>query len=76
MALDEGKIRTQAKAIMDEFVKALDKAGEISGEAGIEREQAIRTAKKVKPDNEFRERMLKNAPKKDSGHIIAEKKSW
>lgn len=74
--LDGEKIREQAKAIMDEFVKALDKAGEISGEVGIEREQATRTAKKEKPAPDFRERMLKNAPKKDSDHIIAEKKSW
>lgn len=76
MALDEDRIRTQAKAIMDEFVKALDKAGEISGEVGIEREHATRAAKKEKMDNEFRERMLKNAPKKDSDHVIAERKSW
>ncbi len=76
MALDEGKIVKQAKAIMDEFLAALDKAGKISGEVGIEREQATRTAKKEKPDSEFRERMLKNAPKKDSDHIIAERKSW
>lgn len=74
--LDEEKIKEQAKAIMDEFVKALDNVGEVSGEVGIEREQATRTAKKEKRDNEFRERMLKNAPKKQDGSIVAEKKSW
>lgn len=75
-ALNPEKIKEQAKAIMDEFVKALDKAGEVSGEIGLEREQATREGKKSKPDNDFRERMLKNAPKKDSDYIIAERKSW
>ena len=74
--LDEEKIRKQAKAIMDDFIKALDKVGEISGEVGIERDEMARAAKPNKPDSNFRERMLKNAPKKDDDHIIAEKKDW
>lgn len=74
--MDEEKIKWQAKLIMDEFVNALGKVGEISGEAGIEREQATRTAKKGKPDNDFKERMLKNAPRKEGNHLVAERKSW
>ena len=74
--LDEGKIRKQAKAIMDEFVKALDKVGKISGNVGLEREHTTREGKKSKPDTDFRERMLKNAPKQEGGRIIAEKKGW
>ena len=74
--LDEEKIRRQAKAVMDDFIKALDKIGDISGEVGIERDEMTRVAKPNKPDSDFRERMLKNAPKKDDSHIIAEKKSW
>lgn len=61
---------------MDEFIKALDKVGEMGGEVGIEREKTTREASKSKPDRDFRERMLRNAPKKDSDYIIAEKKSW
>lgn len=76
MALDEEKIKKQAKAIMDEFARALDKAGGTSGEAGFEREQTTRAGQISTPDKDFRERMLKNAPKKDSSHVIAEKKSW
>ncbi|MBI2175935.1 hypothetical protein HYU40_01110 [Candidatus Woesearchaeota archaeon] len=76
MTPDEEKIKKQAKAIMDEFVKALDKVGDLSGEVGLEREQTTREGKKSKPDDGFRERMLTNAPKKDSDNIIAEKKSW
>ncbi len=75
-AQSQQRLGEQAKAIMDEFVKALDKAGEVSGEVGLEREQTMREAKQAKTDKSFRERMLKNAPKKDSGHIIAERKSW
>ena len=74
--LDEEKIMRQAKAVMDEFIKALDKVGGISGEVGLEREQMTREATKSKPNKDFRERMLKNAPKKDGNNIIAEKKSW
>ncbi len=76
MALDEDKIKRQAKAIMDEFIKALDKAGNLAGEAGLERPEMTRDAKPVAQDKDFRERLLKNAPKKDGGHIIAERKSW
>ncbi len=73
---DQEKIRKQAKAVMDEFIKALDKVGEISGKVGLEREQTTREPTKSKPNKDFRERMLKNAPKKDGDSIIAEKKSW
>ena len=74
--LDEVKIKKQAKAIMDEFVKALDKVGEISGQAGLEREETTREGVARKPDKGFKERMLKNAPRKEDGQVLAEKKSW
>ena len=74
--LDEEKIKKQAKVIMDEFVKALDKVGEISGQAGLERELTTREGVARKPDKGFKGRMLKNAPRKEDGQILAEKKSW
>ena len=74
--MDEEKIKKKAKAVMDEFIKALDKVGEISGEVGLEREQTTREASKSKHNKDFGERMLKNAPKKEDGHVIVEKKSW
>ena len=76
MALDEEKIQKQAKLIMDEFINALDKVGDLTGDVGLERDDMTRTARKTKPDETFRERMLRNAPKKDDGHIVAEKRSW
>lgn len=74
--LDEEKIRKQAKLIMDEFVKALDKVGELAGDAGLERDEMTRMGKKAEPDSAFRSRMLKNAPRKDKDHVMAERKSW
>ena len=76
MPIDRERVRKQAKAIMDEFVKDLDKAGGVFGEVGIERKEQTRTAKAAKQDKRFRERVLGGAPKKDGSHIIAEKKSW
>ena len=74
--LDEEKIKKQAKAIMDEFVKALDKVGDISGGAGLERELTTREGAAEKSGKGFKERMLKNAPRKQDGQILAEKKAW
>ncbi|MBI2141544.1 hypothetical protein HYU16_03915 [Candidatus Woesearchaeota archaeon] len=74
--LDGEKIKRQAKAIMDEFVKALDKVGDLSGEIGLEREETTRRGSAKKQDGSFKERMLKNAPRKEDGQILAEKKSW
>ena len=76
MSFDEEKIKKQAKKLMDEFAKALDKAGYVYGGYMPEPEEAVRKAAGSKSDGHFRERMLKNAPKKDSDHIIAERKSW
>lgn len=76
MKLDEEKIRRQAKAIMDEFIKALDRAGKLEGKAWIERDENTRQGKKTKADNSFRERMLKNAPRKDGNYVLTERKSW
>ena len=74
--LHEEKIKKQAKAIMDEFIKALDKAGQVYGGYMPEPEQATRTAVAKKNEARFRERMLKNAPRKEDDQILAEKKSW
>lgn len=76
MALDEEKIKKQAKAIMDEFARALDKGGYVYGGYMPEPEEATRKGKKKESDKDFIGRMLKNAPKSSEGQILAEKKSW
>src|SRR3989338_9751579 len=70
------RLGNQAKTIMDEFAKALERVENATGEAGIERDEFARKGKALKSDGEFQKRMLKNAPRKEGGHIVAERKSW
>ncbi len=73
--IDPEFVRKQAKQIMDEFIKALDRVGAIKEEYGLEREDQTRVP--GSPDFPgFRERMFKNAPKKNSDFIVMEKKKW
>jgi Asp-tRNA(Asn)/Glu-tRNA(Gln) amidotransferase C subunit len=75
--MNQEKIKEQAKVIMDEFVKALDNAGvDISGDVGIERKSFVRKGKKEKYGEDFKKRILENAPKKSDGQILTEKKNW
>ena len=73
--MKEQEIQKQAKKIMDDFIKALDRIKEPK-EFGIERENATRAAEKSRYGREFRDRMLANAPRKNDDFIIAEKKHW
>ncbi|MBI2134075.1 hypothetical protein HYU11_05325 [Candidatus Woesearchaeota archaeon] len=69
-------VRKQAKQIMDDFMNALDRLGEISMEYGLERKEQTRPDPKEQDFPEFRKSILKNAPKKNNDFIIAEKKKW
>ncbi len=71
--IDTDKVRKQAKQIMDEFINALP--SELNEDFGSERDLQTRMpGKPLKGD--FRDRMLKNAPRKNSDFIIAGKKHW
>jgi len=74
--IDKEKIRKQAKRIMDNFIKALDKAGDIKEEFGSERKDSMRTEIKKGKDPDFRKRMFMNAPKKKKDFLVMEKKNW
>ncbi len=74
--MNEDKIKKQAKKIMDEFISALKKVPEIKEEFGQERKQFSRKSDKNEYGKEFKERMLKNAPKTKDNQIVAEKKRW
>jgi len=76
LLMDEEKIRKEAKALMDEFMAALDAAEEVKADVGIERDESVRTAEKCELTEGFPERMLKNAPSKKDRYIVAEKKKW
>ena len=75
--IDREKIKEQAKKIMDEFVSALEKAEQVKEEFGIIRKEIIRTPREDKyKGSDFKQRILKNAPKVEDEQIVAEKKKW
>ena len=74
--MDEDKIRKEAKALMDEFMSALNAAEEVKEDVGVEREASTRKAGKDELTEGFPERMLKNAPAKKDRYLVAEKKKW
>jgi Asp-tRNA(Asn)/Glu-tRNA(Gln) amidotransferase C subunit len=71
------EIKKQAKKILDNFAGALGnvklgkKAVKKAHAGGFREERAG-----AKPNDDFRGRMLANAPNKDENCIIAEKKEW
>ncbi|MEK6927422.1 MAG: hypothetical protein AABX11_03235 [Nanoarchaeota archaeon] len=77
--MDEAKrleIEKQARKILDDFGKSLSgikiEKKKASGELGGFRKEG----QGKKGDNDFRERMFLNAPRKEGDFIIAETKSW
>jgi len=76
MSREEEEVRKEAKKMMDEFIKALEKVKEVKGEVGFEAEQDTRTPKEQKRDVNFKKRILENAPKSKADFIVAEKKKW
>jgi len=74
--IDKEKIRKEAKHIMDNFIKALDKTEGIKEEFGSERKCSMRREIKKDKDPEFRKRMFNNAPKKRDDFLVMEKKNW
>ncbi len=74
--MDREKVRKAAKALMDEFMAALEGVKEEGGKVGIEREESVREAGKCEFAEGFPERMLKNAPARKDNYVVAEKKKW
>ena len=74
--MNKEEIEKQAKQIMDDFMKALDRAGDVEEEYGIRRKQNVRRPAKSKYGEEFKKRMLANAPKTEGDCIVAERKKW
>jgi len=72
---EKEEIRKQAKKIMDDFSKKLDKVGKIQ-ESFIERENCEREEKNEKPLEIDREIMFENAPNKNKDFIVGEKGGW
>jgi len=69
-------IEKQAKSIMENFSKKLDKVNGKVKDSGIEREEYERIEGKGEQLELDRKIMFENAPNKDADFIIAEKKKW
>jgi len=69
-------VKAEAKKIMDEFIKALDKVPEIRGDIGPELESSVRTPMGDPKSDEFKELFLKNTPRTHNDFVLAEKKKW
>jgi len=74
--ISEEEITKQVKAIMNNFIRALDKTEGVKQEFGSERKYSMRTKIKKNKDHDFRKRMFKNAPKKRDDFLVMEKKNW
>ncbi len=74
---EKEEIKKQAKEIMDGFSKKISKIDKKIPESLIERKDFERNEKEgTQPNEDFRKRMLENAPEKNQDFIIAEKKKW
>ncbi len=74
---EKQQVREKAWQIMKEFSKELEKVEHEKIPHALTSETGTRPeSDSVKCDNEFRELMFKNAPKKNHSSIIAEKGEW
>jgi hypothetical protein len=72
--MNEDEIKAQAKKIMDEFIKALEKVN-VEEKVGFDADSDTRVPK-AKKNPDFRKELLENAPNSKDGCILAEKKKW
>jgi len=74
---EKEKIKKEAKAILDNFSKALAKVEkQKTKDVFVERKKQTRKEKKAVCDPSFRELFFKNAPEKEGDWIKAEKGAW
>ena len=74
--INQDSIQKEAKQIMDNFMKALDKI-EIEQDFILERDNCFREEGNGKEvDEDFRQRFLSNAPKISGDAILANKGEW
>ena len=74
--LDKDSIKTEAKQIMDNFMKSM-KEIEVEEEYNLIRDECYREdGNGSEIDEEFRQRFLSNAPKVKNDSIVANKGDW
>jgi Asp-tRNA(Asn)/Glu-tRNA(Gln) amidotransferase C subunit len=70
-------IKKEAKAIMDNFSKKLERINKKTEEPIIERDECERQEAQGKESDEmFRKAILNNAPEKNNDFVIGEKGGW
>jgi len=74
--MNKESVREKAKQIMDDFVDALDGIEELKEDVKAVDIDKLRKPSDVCTERLERNAILKNAPKSDSLHIVAEKKGW
>lgn len=75
--INHDKIKKQAKEILDKFESALSSIKETNLNIFVDREDFERTEKeKSYCDEEFKIKMLDNAPQHNKDFIIVEKGNW
>ncbi len=74
---EQEKIKKEAKAIMDNFGKALEKVEEeASGDSSVKRKLQTRKETHAQSKKEFRDIFFENAHSKSQDYIKAEKGKW
>ena len=76
--IDKFQVEKEARHILDKFAKALEKV-ESGHDLNFYVERSIFErieGEGEKSDEEFKQRILENAPNKDENFIIAEKGGW
>lgn len=73
---EKQEISKQAKEIMDNFSKKLEKVKSHVEQSFVERKEFERTEGNKIPQEIDRKIMFENAPEKNKDFIIAEKKTW
>lgn len=74
---EKEKIKRQAKEILDKFSEKLSAVDKKIADVSIERENFERVEDEGKnPDDDFKRRVLENAPNKNDDFILGEKKGW
>jgi len=74
--MDKEAVRSKAKQIMDDFVDALEGIEELKEDVKAVDIDKLRNPSDVCTEKLERNVILKNAPKSDGLHIVAEKKGW
>lgn len=73
--MNQQEIETQAKAIMDSFLKELGSVNEPQA-FGVQRDAQMRAPKQQQVDEQFRQLFLENAPKVKDSLLVMERKQW